>query len=105
MSRAYFGRRKPLGLVMGGMQATCGAVSGAVMLAGLKNSCGDLEAPVSKGKTYQISKQLVEAFQKKNGSLVCKELKGVETGCPLRSCNDCIADAAELAEQILFAEK
>ena len=66
---------------------------------------GDLEAPVSKGKTYQISKQLVEAFQKKNGSLVCKELKGVETGCPLRSCNDCIADAAELAEQILFAEK
>ena len=93
------------GAGMGCMQATCGAVSGAVMLAGLKNSCGDLEAPVSKGKTYQISKQLVEAFQKKNGSLVCKELKGVETGCPLRSCNDCIADAAELVEQILFAEK
>ena len=27
------------GLGMGGMAATCGAVSGAVMLAGLKNSC------------------------------------------------------------------
>ncbi len=103
--QSVFRATEAFGLGMGGMQATCGAVSGAVMLAGLKNSCGDLEAPVSKGKTYQISKQLVEAFQKKNGSLVCKELKGVETGCPLRSCNDCIADAAELVEQILFAEK
>ena len=46
-----------------------------------------------------------EAFQKKNGSLICKELKGVETGCPLRSCGDCIADAAEIVEQILFAEE
>ena len=31
------------GAGMGGMEGTCGAVSGAVFLAGLKNSCGDLE--------------------------------------------------------------
>ena len=83
--QSVFRATEAFGLGMGGMQATCGAVSGAVMLAGLKNSCGELEAPVSKGKTYQISKQLVEAFQKKNGSLVCKELKGVETGSRCRS--------------------
>lgn len=100
-----FRAAEAFGLGMGGMQATCGAISGAVMLAGLKNSCGDLENPVSKGKTYKLSRQLVEEFQKKNGSTVCKELKGVDTGCPLRSCGDCIADAAELVEQILFPEE
>lgn len=100
-----FRAAEAFGLGMGGMQATCGAVSGAVMLAGLKNSCGDLNNPVSKGKTYKLSRQMVEEFQKKNGSTVCKELKGVETGCPLRSCGDCIADAAELVEKILFAEE
>ena len=100
-----FRAAEAFGLGMGGMQATCGAISGAVMLAGLKNSCGDLDNPVSKGKTYKLSRQLVEEFQKKNGSTVCKELKGVDTGCPLRSCGDCIADAAELVEQILFPEE
>lgn len=103
-SRAHFGDGG-LWAWHGGMQATCGAVSGAVMLAGLKNSCGDLEAPMSKGKTYQISKKIVEGFQKKNGATVCKDLKGVETGHPLRSCDGCIEDAAELVEQILFSEE
>ncbi len=103
--QSAFRAMEAFGLGMGGMQATCGAVSGAVMLAGLQNSCGDLNAPTSKGKTYQISKKIIEAFQKKNGSLVCKELKGIESGCPLRACRDCITDAAELVEEILFAEK
>ena len=43
------------GAGMGGMQATCGAVSGAVLLAGLKNSSGDLKNPTSKGATYKLS--------------------------------------------------
>ena len=88
---------------MGDTNATCGAVSGAVLLAGLKNSCGNLEKPVSKGATYKLSKEIVAKFQEKNGSVICKELKGVETGCPLRSCDGCIEDAAALAEEILFA--
>ena len=103
--QSAFRAMEAFGLGMGGMQATCGAVSGAVMLAGLKNSCGDLEAPMSKGKTYQISKKIVEGFQKKNGATVCKDLKGMETGHPLRSCDGCIEDAAELVEQILFSEE
>ena len=100
-----FKATEAFGAGMGGMQATCGAVSGAVFLAGLKNSCGDLENPVSKGKSYQLSKKIVAAFQEKNGSTVCKELKGVETGCRLRSCDGCIEDAAAIAEQVLFAEE
>ena len=91
------------GAGMGGMEATCGAVSGAVLLAGLKNSCGNLEKPVSKGSTYKLAKEIVAKFREKNGSVICKELKGMETGCPLRSCDGCIEDAAALAEEILFS--
>lgn len=89
------------GLGMGAMQATCGAVSGAVMVSGFKNSCKDLEQPNSKGKTYQLSKEIVAQFVEKNSTIVCKELKGVETGKMLRSCKDCIADAVEIAEKVL----
>ena len=97
-----FKAAEAFGAGMGGMQATCGAVSGAVMLAGLKNSNGNLANPTSKGASYKLSKEIIERFQKKNGSVVCKELKGVESGCPLRSCDGCIEDAAALAEEILF---
>ncbi|MBP3476745.1 MAG: C_GCAxxG_C_C family protein [Lachnospiraceae bacterium] len=90
-----------LGLGMGGMCATCGAVSGAVMAAGFLNSDGNLEDPKTKADTYKLSKEIVNRFIEKNGSSVCKELKGVETGKVLRSCPDCIMDAVEIAEDVL----
>ena len=93
------------GAGMGGMEGTCGSVSGAVFLAGLKNSCGDLEKPVSKGKTYQFSRAITAKFREKNGSLVCRDLKGIETGTPLRSCEGCILDAAALVEELLLNQE
>ena len=94
-----------LGLGMGGMQGTCGAVTGACVLAGMKASTGNLKTPNSKMKSYQLSRELTNQFQEKNKSLVCKELKGVETGVIFRSCPDCIKDAARLVEQILFGDE
>ena len=82
------------GAGMGGMQATCGALSGAVLLAGLKNSDGAIDAPKTKGRTYQLSKTMVNQFREKCGSTVCCELKGITTGTPIHSCADCIMDAA-----------
>ncbi len=91
-----------LGGGMGGMEGTCGAVSGACVLAGLKNSTCNLEKPNSKGSSYKFSRQIVEAFLEKNGTIVCKELKGVKTKKAVRSCPDCIRDAAEIVEKVLF---
>ena len=88
------------GAGMGGMQCTCGAVSGAVMAAGMKNSRFHVEKP-TKGSTYQLSKVIAQKFQEKNGSVICKELKGVETGKVLRSCQGCIEDAVQIAEEVL----
>lgn len=95
------------GAGMGGMQATCGAVSGAVFLAGLKNADGVVGAPRTKGKTYKFSKTIVEAFRQKNGTIICKELKSKnpETGEIVRSCDGCIMDAAAIAEELLFSEE
>ena len=88
------------GAGMGGMQCTCGAVSGAVMAAGMKNSSGK-DQPGSKGQTYKLSGALAEKFREKNGSVICCELKGLTGGQVLRSCNGCIEDAVRLAEEVL----
>lgn len=91
-----------LGAGMGNKEGTCGAVSAACILAGMKHSTGNLEHPNSKMDTYKIAAQIMDEFAKMNGSVVCKDLKGMETGKPLRSCPDCIRDAAALVEKILF---
>lgn len=98
-----FGAGEGFGAGMGGMQCTCGALSGAVMAAGMKNSGRNAER-LTKGSTYQLSRQMAEKFQEKNGSVVCKELKGLETGKPLRSCQGCIEDAVRIAEEVLGLE-
>jgi len=89
------------GLGMGCMEGTCGALSGAIMLAGLKNSDGNIDAPATKADTYKLSKELLQKFVEKTGSSVCKELKGVETGKMLCSCPDCIKIGVEVAQDVL----
>ncbi len=89
------------GAGMGGMQGMCGAISGAVILAGLKNSVGTQNTK-TKVDTYKISKELVEKFKDKNTSIICKELKGIGTNKVLRSCDGCIEDAVNLVDEIIL---
>lgn len=100
-----FKMTEALGLGMGGMEGTCGAVSGACVLAGMKRSTGKLEQPDSKAESYKLSREIVKQFEEQNQSVVCKTLKGVETGKVLRSCSDCIKDAAAITEQVLFSKE
>lgn len=89
------------GLGMGCMECTCGALSGAITLAGFKNSDGNTADPGTKVDTYKLSKQLVTRFQEKTGATICKELKGIETGKVLRSCPECIMDGVEIVQEVL----
>ena len=100
--KLMFRLTEALGGGMGGKECTCGALSGACVLAGMKASTGNLEKPDSKAASYELSKEIVRQFKERIGSVVCKEIKGVETGTPLRPCNDCIKDAAAIAEKVLF---
>ena len=42
--------------------------------------------------------------KEKNGTLICRELKGADGKPMIRDCDGCIADAAAIAEKVLFAE-
>lgn len=94
-----------LGLGCGCMEGTCGALTGAIILAGCKNSTVNLEKPNSKGSTYKLSREIITKFNEKNHATICKELKGIETGKMLRACPDCIRDAASIVEEVLFNEE
>lgn len=100
-----FKMTEALGLGMGGMNGTCGALTGACVLAGMKRSTGNLEKPDSKAESYKLSREMVGQFKEQNQSVICRELKGVDTGKVLRSCQDCIMDAAAIAERVLFSEE
>jgi C_GCAxxG_C_C family probable redox protein len=69
---------------MGCMESTCGALIGAVMVAGI----------LTNGKaTPRISKELLQKFEAKCGATICKDLKGIGTGKPLCPCPECVRNA------------
>ncbi len=69
---------------MGCMESTCGALIGAVMVAGLlKDGRG----------TTPVARNMLESFQKSSGALICKDLKGRDTGRVICECDDCVRNA------------
>ena len=87
---------------MGGQTETCGAISGGVMAVGQVSSGGTALSGTTKKRTYELTRELVERFGAKNGSTICRELKGA--GCehgPLRSCPGCIEDAVKITAEII----
>ena len=89
------------GAGMGGFDMTCGALSGAIYIAGILNADGDLENPASKRDTYSVCKKLCSRFKENCGSGICREIKGIDTGVLLCSCNECILYGVSLIEDML----
>lgn len=79
------------GLGMGGMEATCGSLCGAMMIAGLKNDTG---IPMRK-----IAKEMVQQFRSEAGAVSCEDLKGVKTHRMLCACDDCVRYAVRILEE------
>ena len=67
---------------MGGMDGTCGALCGAEMVLGMKA----YECKPLHGK----AKAMYQEFIERAGSTVCRELKGIDTGNTLCSCENCV---------------
>lgn len=84
------------GTGMGNTKGTCGALVGAGVVLGLIEH--------DRIKSRGAMKRVMDAFEQRNGATICRELKGIGTGKPLRHCNDCVADAAEILATYL-AEK
>ena len=89
-----------LGGGLGGFTETCGAVAGGAVVLGFATSDGP-HNPKTKGRTYQLTRQLVARFAERNGSTLCKELKGLAGGPVLRTCPDCVDDAIRMTLELL----
>lgn len=105
-----------LGGGMGRMRLTCGAVSAMALIAGLELSSGKPKDLDNRAEVYAKVREMTEAFQKKNGSIICRELLGASmpkdnssrpeerTGeyYKRRPCPGCIYDCAEIIDKYLI---
>lgn len=62
---------------IGRMRETCGAACGLFILAGLETG-SSVPDPKAKEINYKLVQSLAEDFKKRNGSLICRELLGLE---------------------------
>ena len=64
---------------VGRMRMMCGAVSGLVVLAGMKEGQTRGDDREGKGRCYALVQQMAEAFRQENGALLCSELLGLKS--------------------------
>lgn len=72
------------GAGMGNAEGSCGALSAAILMSSMMN-----EGPEAKSNARNITGKFMEM----SGAVVCKELKGIETGKVLCPCDDCVRNA------------
>ena len=102
---------------MGCMGETCGAVTGAFMLIGLKYGKTRAEDEQTKEKAYSLVREFVGKFKSRNGSIVCRELLGYDISTPegrnlarekgvfATLCPGLVHDAVEIIEQMDVTRK
>ena len=66
------------GGVIGRMGRTCGAVTGAVMVIGLKHGQVNLADEESRQRTHKLAKEFIDRFTTLHGSIECRELIGYD---------------------------
>jgi len=104
------------GAGIGRMGRTCGAVTGALMVIGLKYGQANLADVESREKTYKLIKEFVDKFTALHGSIECKELIGYdlsdsggiklarERGVFTNKCPSFVYDSACILEDILHVQ-
>lgn len=65
------------GAGIGRMRLTCGAACGLFMLAGLEKCAIEGSDRASKSANYALVQQLATEFKRRNGTLTCAELLGL----------------------------
>ncbi|NLH15573.1 MAG: C_GCAxxG_C_C family protein [Phycisphaerae bacterium] len=100
---------------IGRMGKICGALSGVILVLGMKFGATDAKDKTTKMKTYQKVALAAERFKLRCGSLECCDLLGFDLSKPegaLRAqepgafdkCADFVNDAAEILEELLSQE-
>ena len=68
----------PFGGGMGRMREVCGAVSGMFMALGVLYGDYGTDSPDTKKQQYADVQRLAAAFEERNGSIICRELLGLD---------------------------
>jgi len=99
----------------GGMRLgeTCGAVTGAFMVLGLKCAGSNCDKRDGREEVYAAMRDFVARFEARNHVVVCKELLGCDISTPAGAqkatreglfrtiCPRLVQDAAEILEEML----
>lgn len=116
-----FGLKREMALKIAGafgggmarMGKTCGAVTGALMVLGLKYGMVDPANQDVKEKTYAVVHEFMDKFTTLHGSIECKELLGcdlstsegysyaIEQNLFRTICPEIVRHAAEIIEELL----
>lgn len=95
----------------------CGAVTGALMVLGLKNGHFHRNAPEEKQHAYERAEEFMNRFIEKEGTVVCREALGYDVSKPEDkikikeldlfkiTCPKMIQCATELVEEMLNEEQ
>lgn len=99
---------------MGRLREVCGAVSGMFMIAGILYGYDGPETGKEKATHYARIQELAHRFEEKHGSIVCREMLGlnVRHDVPVpekrtaeyykkRPCVEIVGDVAEILEQYI----
>ena len=80
---------------MGTMEGTCGALVGAIMVSSLLSE---------KGAAMAASRAIMPRFKELCGATICRDLKGIDTGMVLCSCENCVRNAVRAAGESLVKD-
>ncbi len=98
---------------MGRTGQTCGAVTGALIVIGLKHGKTQAEDNATREKCYALAADFIRRFEARHGALTCPALLGCDIGTPegraysqenrLSStiCTKLVRDAAAILEEVL----
>ncbi len=67
---------------MGRLAVTCGAVTGAFMVIGLKYGMVSAAEQTAKEKTYSLVQEFARQFKERYGALDCRNLLGCDLSAP-----------------------
>lgn len=100
---------------MGRMGLTCGAVTGAFMVLGLKYSGISPDDGENRDRVCALVQEFAQEFCRKNGTIVCNELVGCDVNSPgqrqaaaekgvfMNLCPGFVRDAVEIVGRMIEA--
>jgi C_GCAxxG_C_C family probable redox protein len=105
-----------LGGGIGRQGEVCGALSGGVLVLGMKYGVNSMDGEankVAKERVYELDKEFTRRYKERTGAIRCNDILGFDMNDPAARadasargvfatrCNKCIQDSVEILEEML----